>query len=47
MSPSGEVVLVTGASAGIGLACADLLHQRGWKVFGASAEVHRREAGVL
>ena len=36
MSPSGEVVLITGASAGIGLACADLLHQHGWKVFGAS-----------
>jgi NAD(P)-dependent dehydrogenase (short-subunit alcohol dehydrogenase family) len=31
-----EVVLVTGASAGIGLACANRLHQRGWKVFGAS-----------
>jgi NAD(P)-dependent dehydrogenase (short-subunit alcohol dehydrogenase family) len=36
VSPSGEVVLITGASAGIGLACADLLHQHGWKVFGAS-----------
>ncbi len=36
MSPSGDVVLITGASAGIGLACADLLHQQGWKVFGAS-----------
>ena len=36
MSPSGEVVLITGASAGIGLACAELLHQHGWKVFGAS-----------
>jgi len=32
----GEVVLVTGASAGIGLACANRLHQGGWKVFGAS-----------
>jgi NAD(P)-dependent dehydrogenase (short-subunit alcohol dehydrogenase family) len=36
VSPSGDVVLITGASAGIGLACADLLHQRGWRVFGAS-----------
>lgn len=36
MSSSGDAVLITGASAGIGLACADLLHQRGWKVFGAS-----------
>jgi NAD(P)-dependent dehydrogenase (short-subunit alcohol dehydrogenase family) len=32
----GEVVLVTGASAGIGLSCANRLHQRGWDVFGAS-----------
>ncbi len=32
----GEVVLVTGASAGIGRACANRLHQRGWEVVGAS-----------
>jgi NAD(P)-dependent dehydrogenase (short-subunit alcohol dehydrogenase family) len=30
------VVIVTGASAGIGKACADRLHRSGWKVFGAS-----------
>jgi len=30
------VVVVTGASAGIGRACADLLHTRGWTVVGAS-----------
>jgi NAD(P)-dependent dehydrogenase (short-subunit alcohol dehydrogenase family) len=36
VSASENVVLITGASAGIGLACADLLHQQGWKVFGAS-----------
>ena len=30
------VVIVTGASAGIGRACADRLHASGWTVFGAS-----------
>ncbi|MGO9342058.1 MAG: SDR family oxidoreductase [Acidimicrobiales bacterium] len=31
-----NVILVTGASAGIGKACADRLHNSGWTVFGAS-----------
>ncbi|HEY1824446.1 MAG TPA: SDR family NAD(P)-dependent oxidoreductase, partial [Acidimicrobiales bacterium] len=31
-----KVVLVTGASAGIGRSCADLLAERGWTVVGAS-----------
>lgn len=31
-----RVVVVTGASSGIGLACANRLHQRGWTVVGAS-----------
>ncbi len=31
-----EVVLISGASAGIGRACADRLFEHGWKVFGAS-----------
>src|SRR5487761_2254811 len=31
-----KVVLVTGASSGLGRACADLLDQRGWEVVGAS-----------
>ncbi|MGA2521605.1 MAG: SDR family oxidoreductase [Acidimicrobiales bacterium] len=30
------MVLVTGASAGIGAACAELLHRHGWTVIGAS-----------
>jgi NAD(P)-dependent dehydrogenase (short-subunit alcohol dehydrogenase family) len=32
----GEVVLITGASSGIGQACADRLQDRGWTVVGAS-----------
>ncbi|MGD0392456.1 MAG: SDR family oxidoreductase [Acidimicrobiales bacterium] len=31
-----DVILITGASAGIGRACADRQHARGWKVVGAS-----------
>jgi NAD(P)-dependent dehydrogenase (short-subunit alcohol dehydrogenase family) len=33
-----RVVLVTGASSGIGLACATQLHQRGYRVFGANRQ---------
>jgi NAD(P)-dependent dehydrogenase (short-subunit alcohol dehydrogenase family) len=31
-----KVILITGASAGIGRACADRLHESGWTVVGAS-----------
>ena len=34
-----KVVLITGASAGIGQACADRLHGAGWTVVGASRRV--------
>ena len=33
---SKQVILVTGASSGIGRVCADSLHQSGWTVIGAS-----------
>ena len=36
MAGAGRVVIVTGASAGLGKACADRLHAGGWTVYGAS-----------
>ncbi len=33
---SGKVVLITGASSGIGRLCAERLHGKNWRVFGAS-----------
>jgi NAD(P)-dependent dehydrogenase (short-subunit alcohol dehydrogenase family) len=36
MRAAGRVVLVTGASSGIGLCCAALLTERGYRVYGAS-----------
>ena len=34
-TPPRKVVLITGATAGIGQACAEHLASRGWQVFGA------------
>src|SRR5689334_23832034 len=40
-----KVVLVTGASSGIGRACAEHLVTRGWQVFGAQRRVPAEGAG--
>jgi len=41
-----KVVLVTGASSGIGRACAEHLVTRGWQVFGAQRRVPAEGAGL-
>jgi NAD(P)-dependent dehydrogenase (short-subunit alcohol dehydrogenase family) len=37
-----RVVLIVGASSSIGLACAEMLHQRGDSVYGASRDWSKR-----
>src|SRR6266436_4113470 len=38
MSTPARVILITGASSGIGCACAEHLSRCGWRVFGTSRE---------
>ena len=38
-----RVVLITGASTGIGRACGELLARRGWKVYGVSRHIEQAE----
>src|SRR5438128_10767160 len=40
-----KVVLITGASSGIGKVCADHLHGRGYKVYGASRSLRPDSLG--
>lgn len=46
MRSTGRVVLVTGASSGIGAACAAHLRERGFRVFGTSRRAESTGAGV-
>ncbi len=41
----GKVVLISGASSGIGGACAELLAQRGYRVYGSSRKADFKPAG--
>src|SRR6201999_1081311 len=40
----GKVILVTGASSGIGLACATALHEKGHIVYGSSRDLKRMKS---
>lgn len=40
----GKVILVTGASSGIGLACATALHEKGHTVYGSSRDLKRMKS---
>jgi len=41
-----RVVLITGASSGIGQACANHLHQKGYRVYGTSRQPRPLETGI-
>jgi NAD(P)-dependent dehydrogenase (short-subunit alcohol dehydrogenase family) len=44
--PAQKVVLITGASSGIGQACAEYLARNGWRVFGTSRNVSAAPANL-
>ena len=45
MLPKSKVILITGASSGIGQACAEYLARRGYRVYGTSR--HASPKGLL